>query len=119
MTLFSEPSVTYVDPLTRVYTASETSRILNGKKLSNDSLVKEMEYNQDYTRKHSKAYLFNETMGRNFKNSDLSLLKRTLSSGIEGGFDKATIVINNGDGSTLRRKGNTNIKDNSRRSIYA
>jgi tape measure domain-containing protein len=116
MKLFDKASVTHVDPSTVVYTASETARILEGirdKKISN-----ELDYNNRYTRTSSRASLFSEAISKSFAKNDLSLLGKTLEKGIGKGFDKATIVINNTDGSTRRRRGESNINDNTRRTIY-
>lgn len=54
---------------------------------------------------------FNST----FKSNDLSLLKTSLSSGIEDGFGKANITINNTDGSTARYRKGSRITDITKR----
>ena len=46
-----------------------------------------------------------------FRKSDLSLLKSSLSHGIEDGFEKATIVINNNDGGVVRHKRGSSVRD--------
>ena len=99
--LFSEPTVTYVDPKTRVYTATETSSILGNRNLGDSNISNEQYYNKAYLKKTNR-YEQQRQINSTF---EFQRLRRTLSSGIDEGFEKATIVINNSDGSnkTYRR----------------
>jgi hypothetical protein len=113
MTLADKATVTYVDPKTRVYTASETRNILKNKYTENIS--KEMDYNAKYLKGSSKVEQMKMAFNSTFKSNDLSLLKTSLSSGIEDGFEKANITINNTDGSTLRYRKGSRIADITKR----
>jgi tape measure domain-containing protein len=113
MTLADKATVAYVDPKTRVYTASETRNILKNKYTENIS--KEMDYNSKYLKGSSRVEQMKMVFNSTFKSNDLSLLKTSLSSGIEDGFEKANITINNTDGSTLRYRKGSRIADITKR----
>jgi tape measure domain-containing protein len=113
MTLADKATVTYVDPKTRVYTASETRNILKNRYTENIS--KEMDYNSKYLKGSSRVEQMKMAFNSTFKSNDLSLLKTSLSSGIEDGFEKANITINNTDGSSARYRKGSRITDITKR----
>lgn len=110
-TLVDKPSVVYVDPKTRIYTASETNDILRRK--NNDKISSEWNYNNTYLRKTNKY-----ERERNNNSLELSRLRRTLKEGIGQGFETASIVINNSDGSTNTHRGGSRTSDITKRAIY-
>jgi tape measure domain-containing protein len=111
--LVSKPTVMAVDRKTEVYTASKTADILSKRRLSH-SLLNTVD-NDKFVKSTSKVeqlkYAFNST----YNATGLQELQKSVSSGIDSGFNKAKIIINNQDGSQRVHKSGSTITDNTKR----
>ena len=111
--LISKPTVMAVDRKTEVYTASKTAEILSKRRQS--KMMVNTTDNDNFVKATSKVeqmkYAFNST----YNATGLQELQKSVSTGIDSGFNKAKIIINNQDGSQRIRKGGSTIVDNTKR----